>query len=78
MKTDIVCDDEYEAQKLMSLIFIKEDKRKDVVMLTFQLVIRSLILFYKQHMIQKTSWAKLFEIKCFGLNVFFFHCCFVF
>ena len=26
MKTDIVCDDEYEAQKLMSLIFIKEDK----------------------------------------------------
>ena len=23
---DIVCDDEYEAQKLMSLIFIKEDK----------------------------------------------------
>ena len=26
MKTEIVCDDEYEAQKLMSLIFIKEDK----------------------------------------------------
>ena len=26
MKTDIVCDDEYEAQKLVSLIFIKEDK----------------------------------------------------
>ncbi len=26
MKTDIICDDEYEAQKLMSLIFIKEDK----------------------------------------------------
>ncbi|MDC0209277.1 hypothetical protein OAJ90_06555 [Nitrosopumilus sp.] len=26
MKTYIVCDDEYEAQKLMSLIFIKEDK----------------------------------------------------
>jgi hypothetical protein len=26
MKTDIACDDEYEAQKLMSLIFIKEDK----------------------------------------------------
>jgi hypothetical protein len=26
MKTGIVCDDEYEAQKLMSLIFIKEDK----------------------------------------------------
>ena len=26
MKTDIVCEDEYEAQKLMSLIFIKEDK----------------------------------------------------
>ena len=26
MKTNIVCDDEYEAQKLMSLIFIKEDK----------------------------------------------------
>ena len=26
MKTDIVCDDEYEAQNLMSLIFIKEDK----------------------------------------------------
>ena len=26
MKTDIVCDDEYEAQKLMSLIFIKENK----------------------------------------------------
>ena len=26
MKTDIVCDDEYEAQKLTSLIFIKEDK----------------------------------------------------
>jgi hypothetical protein len=26
MKTSITCDDEYEAQKLMSLIFIKEDK----------------------------------------------------
>jgi hypothetical protein len=26
MKTSIICDDEYEAQKLMSLIFIKEDK----------------------------------------------------
>ena len=26
MKTEIKCDDEYEAQKLMSLIFIKEDK----------------------------------------------------
>ena len=26
MKTEILCDDEYEAQKLMSLIFIKEDK----------------------------------------------------
>ena len=26
MKTNIACDDEYEAQKLMSLIFIKEDK----------------------------------------------------
>jgi len=26
MKTNIICDDEYEAQKLMSLIFIKEDK----------------------------------------------------
>ena len=26
MKTEITCDDEYEAQKLMSLIFIKEDK----------------------------------------------------
>ena len=26
MKTSIACDDEYEAQKLMSLIFIKEDK----------------------------------------------------
>ena len=26
MKTNITCDDEYEAQKLMSLIFIKEDK----------------------------------------------------
>ena len=26
MKTHIVCDDEYEAQKLTSLIFIKEDK----------------------------------------------------
>ena len=26
MKTEIVCHDEYEAQKLMSLIFIKEDK----------------------------------------------------
>ena len=26
MKTEIVCDDEYEAQKLMSLIFIKEDQ----------------------------------------------------
>ncbi|WP_067958996.1 hypothetical protein [Nitrosopumilus sp. Nsub] len=26
MKTDIICDDEYEAQKLMSLVFIKEDK----------------------------------------------------
>ena len=26
MKTGITCDDEYEAQKLMSLIFIKEDK----------------------------------------------------
>ena len=25
MKTNITCDDEYEAQKLMSLIFIKED-----------------------------------------------------
>ena len=27
MKTSITCDDEYEAQKLMSLIFIKEDKK---------------------------------------------------
>ena len=46
MKISITCDDEYEAQKLMSFIFIKEDKRKDVVMLTFQLVIptRSLLL----------------------------------
>ena len=26
MKTNITCDDEYEAQKLMRLIFIKEDK----------------------------------------------------
>ena len=26
MKINITCDDEYEAQKLMSLIFIKEDK----------------------------------------------------
>jgi hypothetical protein len=26
MKASIICDDEYEAQKLMSLIFIKEDK----------------------------------------------------
>ena len=26
MKISITCDDEYEAQKLMSLIFIKEDK----------------------------------------------------
>ena len=26
MKTSITCDDEYEAQKLMSLIFIKEDE----------------------------------------------------
>ena len=26
MKVNITCDDEYEAQKLMSLIFIKEDK----------------------------------------------------
>ena len=26
MKTSITCDDEYETQKLMSLIFIKEDK----------------------------------------------------
>ena len=26
MKISIKCDDEYEAQKLMSLIFIKEDK----------------------------------------------------
>lgn len=26
MKANITCDDEYEAQKLMSLIFIKEDK----------------------------------------------------
>jgi len=26
MKISIICDDEYEAQKLMSLIFIKEDK----------------------------------------------------
>ena len=26
MKTSIICDDEYEAQKLMSLIFIKNDK----------------------------------------------------
>ncbi len=26
MKTSIICDDEYEAQKLMSLIFIKDDK----------------------------------------------------
>ena len=26
MKINIACDDEYEAQKLMSLIFIKEDK----------------------------------------------------
>jgi hypothetical protein len=26
MKTSIICDDEYEAQKLMSFIFIKEDK----------------------------------------------------
>ena len=26
MKTNIICDDEYEAKKLMSLIFIKEDK----------------------------------------------------
>ena len=26
MKINIKCDDEYEAQKLMSLIFIKEDK----------------------------------------------------
>ena len=26
MKTSIICDDEYEAQKLMNLIFIKEDK----------------------------------------------------
>ena len=26
MKTSIICNDEYEAQKLMSLIFIKEDK----------------------------------------------------
>jgi hypothetical protein len=26
MKVSITCDDEYEAQKLMSLIFIKEDK----------------------------------------------------
>ena len=26
MKTSITCDDKYEAQKLMSLIFIKEDK----------------------------------------------------
>ncbi len=27
MKTSIICDDEYEAQKLMSLIFIKEEKQ---------------------------------------------------
>ena len=27
MKTSITCDDEYEAQKLMSLIFIKEEKQ---------------------------------------------------
>jgi len=26
MKISVTCDDEYEAQKLMSLIFIKEDK----------------------------------------------------
>ena len=26
MKISITCDDEYEAQKLMSFIFIKEDK----------------------------------------------------
>ncbi|MEZ7988850.1 MAG: hypothetical protein ACKVJ0_01745 [Nitrosopumilus sp.] len=27
MKVSITCDDEYEAQKLMSLIFIKEEKQ---------------------------------------------------
>ena len=39
MKTDIICDDEYEAQKLMSLIFIKEDK--ETVLTNFVNVIKN-------------------------------------
>ena len=45
MKTSITCDDEYEAQKLMSLIFIKEDKETYITGILN--IIKNLFLFHE-------------------------------